>query len=101
MARTSNIMRDRKRQRLIEHLAPKRAALLQIMRNPELDPDERIAAQKKLQKMPRNSSATRLKNRCNLCGRPRAYHRRVGLCRLCFRACARRGLLPGVLKASW
>ena len=101
MARISNVMRDKKRAQVCERFAAKRASLLKILRDPNCDPDERWAAQVKFQKMPRDASPTRIKNRCNMCGRPRAYHRRFGLCRLCLRKYARRGLISGITKASW
>jgi len=102
MARTSNAMRDQKRQNLRQQYAAKRERLLKIMRDPEANPDDRWDAQVKFQKyVPRNANPTREKNRCNMCGRPRGYHRYFGLCRMCLRKYARQGLIAGVTKSSW
>lgn len=101
MAKKSAIARNKKRERLVAQYAEKRAALKAIMANPEVTDEEFYAARDKLTKLPRNSSAVRIKNRCNVTGRPRAYIRRYGLSRLTFRELALQGKIPGVTKSSW
>ena len=100
MARKSNIHRDEKRRRLYEKHKAKRAELKQQLLA-ATDPTEKIRFQIQLQKLPRNSSPTRLKNRCEVTGRPRGYLRKFGLSRITFREMASLGLLPGVRKSSW
>jgi small subunit ribosomal protein S14 len=89
MARTSNVVRDEKRRKMHAKYAAKRAELKALG---DLDG---------LAKLPRNSSPTRLKNRCNETGRPRAFMRMFGLSRLAFREHASKGEIPGVTKSSW
>ncbi len=101
MATTASIHRNLKRQRLAEKHAPKRAELKKILVNPETTDEEFFIAQRKLAKLPRNSSPVRYKNRCSMTGRPRAYIRRFGLSRITFRELALAGKIPGVTKASW
>lgn len=101
MAKTSSIARNNKRKALAAKYAGKRAELKAVLANPESTDEEFYAAQKKLCKLPRNSSPVRIKNRCNITGRPRAYLRRYGLSRLTFRELALQGKIPGVTKASW
>lgn len=101
MAKKSSIARNNKRVRLVAQYAEKRAALKAAMANPESTDEEFYAAQRKLCKLPRNSSPIRIKNRCNITGRPRAYIRRYGLSRLTFRELALAGKIPGVTKSSW
>ena len=100
LARKSNINRDQKRQRLYEKHKAKRAELKQQLLNTD-DPGEKIRINIQLQKLPRNSSPTRLKNRCAVTGRSRGYMRKFGLSRIQFREDASLGLLPGVRKSSW
>lgn len=101
MAKKASIQRNLKRQRLVEKYATQRAELKAILINPETSDEEFFAAQRKLAKLPRNSSPVRLRNRCNLTGRPRAYIRRFGLSRITFRELALAGRIPGVTKSSW
>lgn len=101
MAKKSSIARNDKRERLVAQYAEKRASLKAIMANPDTSDEEFYAAQRKLSKLPRNSSPIRIKNRCNITGRPRAYLRRYGLSRLTFRELALQGKIPGVTKSSW
>lgn len=101
MAKKSVIARDQKRQMLHDRYAEKRAELKRQLRASWDDPDRRWELQVQLQKLPRNSSPTRLKNRCAVSGRPRAYMRRFGVSRIVFRELANEGLLPGVRKSSW
>ncbi|MDQ8187215.1 30S ribosomal protein S14 [Pelagicoccus sp. SDUM812002] len=101
MAKKSSIARNKKRIRMVAQYAEKRAALKAIMADPEVSDEEFYAARDKLTKLPRNSSPIRIKNRCNVTGRPRAYIRRYGLSRLTFRELALQGKIPGVTKSSW
>ncbi len=100
MARTSNIHRDLKRRKMHAKYKDRRAALKQQLRDTD-NPAEKQRIQFQLQQLPRNSSPTRLKNRCAVTGRPRAYMRKFGLSRITFREMASLGLLPGVRKSSW
>lgn len=101
MPKTSAIERNKKRIALAAKFAPKRAELKAILANPATTDEEFYAAQKKLQKLPRNSSPTRIRNRCSLSGRPRAYNRKFGVSRIQFRELALSGKIPGVVKSSW
>ncbi len=85
----------------MKRLAAKRARLKAVAADKELPPEERFAARLKLAEMPRNSSATRLRNRCELTGRPRAYYRKFKLSRIALRELASLGQIPGMVKSSW
>jgi len=100
MAKKSTNYRNVKREMLVAKYATKRAELKAIMATTDSD-EEFYAAQRKLAELPRNSSSVRLRNRCQITGRPRAYIRKFGLCRNQFRELALSGKLPGVTKASW
>ena len=101
MPKTSAIQRNEKRKRLTAKFAVKRAELKAALINPATTDEEFYAVQKKLQKLPRNSSPTRIRNRCSLSGRPRGYKRKFGVSRLTFRELALAGKIPGVIKSSW
>ena len=101
MAKTSMVNRERKRERLVEKYAEKRAALKRIIKDMSLTAEERKEARIKLNKMPRDSSPSRLRNRCSLTGRPNGYYRKFGLGRNMLREAAMRGAIPGLVKASW
>ena len=101
MPKTSAIERNKKRIRLTEKHAAKRAELKAVLANPATTDAEFFAAQKKLAKLPRDSSAVRVKNRCSMSGRPRAYIRKFGVSRIQFRELALAGKIPGVTKSSW
>ena len=101
MPKTSAIERNKKRQRLTKKYKAKRAELKAILRNPATTDEEFFAAQKKLQKLPKNSSPNRIRNRCSLSGRPRGYIGRFGVSRIAFRELALAGKIPGVIKSSW
>lgn len=101
MPKTSAIERNKKRERLVERYQAKRAELKALLANPEISDEEFFAAQKKLAKLPRNSSPVRVKNRCSMSGRPRAYLRKYGVSRIQFRELALSGKIPGVTKSSW
>jgi small subunit ribosomal protein S14 len=101
MAKKAMIQRDKKRRRMVEKYAEKRATLKAIISDPEATDEQFYEAQRKLTKLPRNSSAVRLRNRCSVTGRPRAHIRKFGLSRITFRELANEGKLPGVTKSSW
>ena len=101
MAKKAMIEREKKRQKLVDKFASKRAELKAIASNLELPMEERFAARLKLAKLPRNSSATRLHNRCQLTGRPHAYYRKLRISRIMLRELGSNGQLPGVVKSSW
>lgn len=101
MAKTSKIAKNNKRKILIERYAEQRAELIKVIKDPEASYEEKREAYAKIAKMPRDASATRYRNRCNVSGRPRAYFRKFGLSRIALRDMAHRGELPGVRKASW
>lgn len=101
MAKTSMIQRELKRQKLAKQCAEKRAKLKAIMANPNVSEEDFYAAQRKLTSLPRDSSPSRQRNRCQLSGRPRAFIRKFGLSRIQFREMAMNGKLPGVTKSSW
>jgi small subunit ribosomal protein S14 len=101
MAKVSMVEREKKRQRLVAKYAAKRAGLKEIASNEELPMEERFKARLKLAKLPRNSSATRLHNRCQVSGRPKAYHRKLQISRIALRDLTAKGQLPGMVKSSW
>ena len=101
MAKVSMIHRDLKRQRLVNSYAKRRAAARAIIKDPNSTLDQRMAAQDTLQKMPRDASPMRMRNRCAITGRPRGYYRRFGLGRNKLREAAMRGDIPGLTKSSW
>ena len=101
MAKVSMVQREVKRQKLVEKYAAKRAALKELAADQELPMEERFKARLKLAKLPRNSSATRLHNRCQLTGRPHAYYRKLKVSRIALRELASNGEIPGMVKSSW
>ena len=101
MAKLALINREEKRRKMVAQFAKKRAALDAIINDASLTEQERYDARLKLQAMPRNSSPSRLRNRCQLTGRPRGVFRKFGRCRLKLRELAFRGEVPGMVKASW
>ena len=101
MAKTSQILRDEKRIKLIDKYAEKRAALRKILNSPTASIEEKIEAQTQFAKLPRNSCSTRLNRRCKVSGRARSYYRKFGTSRIAFRDLALKGMLPGVRKSSW
>ncbi|MGE9289471.1 MAG: 30S ribosomal protein S14 [Puniceicoccales bacterium] len=101
MAKKSAIQRNLKRVRLVEKYQKKRIELKKKLLDPELSDEEFFKAQKQLSKLPRNSSPVRVRNRCSVTGRPRAYLRKFGLSRITFRELANEGKIPGVTKSSW
>ena len=101
MANKSSIEKNNRRKRMTKNAAPARARLKAIIADKTKPMEERFAATLKLAEMPRNSSATRIRNRCELTGRPRGYYRKFRLCRIQLRDLANKGLIPGVTKSSW
>ena len=101
MAKKSMVNREVKRAALVAKHATKRAALKEIISNQDLPVAERFQAAQKLAQLPRNSSATRLHNRCQLTGRPHAYYRKLKLSRIMLRELASFGQIPGMVKSSW
>lgn len=101
MAKTNMVEREKRRARIVKRYALKRAQLKETIRNPKTSPEERIAAQARLQSMPRDASPSRLRNRCNITGRSRGVYRKFGLSRQKIREVAMRGEIPGLAKASW
>lgn len=101
MAKTSAVQKNMRRKELALRLREKRQKLVATLRDDKLSMEERDEARRKLMKLPRDSSATRGRNRCNLTGRSRAYLRKFGLCRVAFRELALQAEIPGVRKASW
>ena len=101
MAKTSMIMRERKRTKMVAQQAKKRAALKATIRSIHSSDDEREVAQAKLNALPRDGSPTRQRNRCSITGRPHGVYRKFGLGRNKLREAAMRGDVPGLVKASW
>ncbi|ODN68914.1 30S ribosomal protein S14 [Methylobrevis pamukkalensis] len=96
MAKKSAIENNKRRERLVKKYAAKRAALKAVSVNEELPIEERFAAVLKLAELPRNSSATRVRNRCEVTGRPRAYYRKLKMSRIALRDLGSNGLIPGL-----
>jgi len=101
MAKKSAIEKNKNRQKLVNRYAAKRAELKAITRDTSRQPEERFAARMKLAKLPRNSSKIRLRNRCEVTGRPRGYYRKFRMSRLALRELGSNGLIPGLVKSSW
>ena len=101
MAKKSMVEREKKREALVKKYAAKRAALNEVIHNQDLPMEERFKASLKLAELPRNSSATRLHNRCQLTGRPHAYYRKLKLSRIMLRELGSNGKIPGLVKSSW
>lgn len=101
MAKTALVNREQKRRATVKKFAARRAKLLAIVNNSRASDEERTEARERFQRLPRNSSPVRLRNRCSLTGRPRGVYRKFGLGRGKLREIAMRGEIPGVIKASW
>ena len=101
MAKTSMIMREKKRAKLVKKYAKKRAQLKAIVRDLSVSDEERLAAQAKLSALPRDSSASRMRSRCAITGRAHGVYRKFGLGRNKLREAAMKGEIPGLTKASW
>ena len=101
MAKISSVQKNKNRTKLVQKFANKRAKLKAIAKDRSLSPEEQFEARLKLAALPRNSSKTRLRNRCELTGRPRAFYRKFKLCRVMLRELASAGQIPGMVKSSW
>jgi len=101
MAKKSSIEKNNRRKRMTKNAAPQRAKLKAIIADKPRPMEERFAATLKLAQMPRNSSATRIRNRCELTGRPRSIYRKNKLSRIALRELGSKGLVPGLVKSSW
>ena len=101
MAKAAMVQRQVKREALVKKFAAKRAALKEIANNQDLPMEERFKARLKLAELPRNSSPTRLHNRCKVTGRPKGYYRKLKMSRIALRQLASDGQIPGMVKSSW
>lgn len=101
MAKKSATEKNNRRQRLVKQYANKRAKLKAIVNDRSLPPEERFAAQLKLAELPRNSAAVRVRNRCEVSGRPRGYYRKFKMSRIALRELGSQGQIPGLVKSSW
>ena len=101
MAKTSSIQKNIKRIKLAKKFLKKRLALKEIIKNRKLPLDERFKAQIKLAKLPRNSAKTRIRNRCEITGRPHGVYRKLRISRIALRQLASEGKIPGMTKSSW
>ena len=101
MAKTSSVEKNNRRRKLADRFAAKRKALKAIVMDKKKPMEERFAATLKLAEMPRNSSATRIRNRCEITGRPRSVYRKNKMSRIAMREYGSKGLIPGLVKSSW
>ena len=101
MAKTSSIQRNLKRIRLVKKFSKKRHELKKIINNKKLPLEERFKSQLKLAKLPRNSAKIRIRNRCEITGRPRGVYRKLKISRIALRDLASKGKIPGMTKSSW
>ena len=101
MAKTSMVERNKKRRALVKKYASRRATLKAKVKDISLPTEERFQAQLKLAELPRNASKVRIRNRCELSGRPRGFYRKLGMSRIALRELTSQGLIPGMVKSSW
>jgi small subunit ribosomal protein S14 len=101
MAKLSSINKNERRRKLVKKYAGKYARLKAVADDESVDDTERLMARLKMAEIPRNGNPTRVRNRCETTGRPRAYYRKFRLCRVQLRELANKGLIPGVVKSSW
>jgi len=101
MAKKSKVVKNIQRQKLVEKFKEKRQELLSVVKNPKTSIEEKRLAYMQLEKLPRDANPIRIRNRCNLTGRPRGYYRKFGLSRISLRELATKGRVPGLKKASW
>lgn len=101
MARKSSIQKNLNRKKKVEKNAQKRKALKELIMDRKTPSEDRFAACMKLAKLPKNGAKIRLRNRCELTGRPRGYYRKLGLSRIALRELSSQGLIPGMIKSSW
>jgi len=101
MAKTSSIEKNKRRARLAKQYAARRSKLRAIARDRNVSMEERFAATLKLAELPRNSAKVRIRNRCEITGRPRAYYRKLKMSRIALRDLGSKGVIPGLVKSSW
>ncbi|RUT32989.1 30S ribosomal protein S14 [Arsenicitalea aurantiaca] len=101
MAKTSSIEKNKRRRKLAKQYAPKRAALKALTKDQSASLEERFAAQLKLAELPRNSAPVRIRNRCEVSGRPRGFYRKLRMSRIALRELGNLGQVPGMVKSSW
>jgi small subunit ribosomal protein S14 len=101
MAKTSSVEKNERRRKLVSQKAAQRKALKAIIMSKDLPLEERFRAQLKLAAMPRNSAKVRIRNRCEVTGRPRAYYRKLKMSRIALRELGSLGVVPGLVKSSW
>ena len=101
MAKLSSVNKNERRKKLVKQYAPKLAKLKAMANDKSLDESDRLMARLKMAELPRNANPTRIRNRCALTGRPRAYYRKFGLARVMLRDLANKGMIPGLTKSSW
>jgi small subunit ribosomal protein S14 len=101
MAKKSAIEKNNRRRKLVKKFAGRRERLLAVANDESKSMEERFEARLKLAEIPRNASKTRIRNRCEITGRPRAYYRKLGMSRIAMRELGNKGLIPGLVKSSW
>jgi small subunit ribosomal protein S14 len=101
MAKTSSIEKNKRRRKMVARYAERRAELSLVARDPDLTLEERVQARLKLAELPRNSAAVRIRNRCEVTGRPRGFYRKLKVSRIALRELGSAGLIPGLVKSSW
>ena len=101
MAKKSSIEKNKARMKLVDRFASKRKELLAVANDQSRQMEERFEARLKLAELPRNANPTRIRNRCEITGRPRAYYRKLGMSRIALRELGSQGLIPGLVKSSW
>jgi small subunit ribosomal protein S14 len=101
MAKKSSIEKNKRRRKLVKQYTGKRERLLTVANDEGRSMEERFEARLKLAELPRNASPTRIRNRCEITGRPRAYYRKLGMSRIALRELGSKGLIPGIVKSSW
>jgi small subunit ribosomal protein S14 len=101
MAKKSAVEKNKRREKLVARYKAKRTALLATANDEQVSAEERFAARLKLAEMPRNSAPTRVRNRCEITGRPRANYRKLKMSRIALRELGNKGLIPGLVKSSW
>lgn len=101
MAKVSAVEKNKRRRKIVASQAVKRAALKAIVKNQSLSIEERFQATIKLASLPRDGSKTRIRNRCEVTGRPRAFYRKLGMSRIALRELGNSGKVPGIVKSSW
>ena len=101
MAKKSSIEKNKTRRQLVKRFAGKRERLLAVANDESKPMEERFEARLKLAELPRNANPTRIRNRCEMTGRPRAYYRKLGVSRIALRELGSKGLIPGLVKSSW